>query len=225
MHIRISLPLTVKVALMAGALGSVALVSQSTGGDRASNASADAAFAKSGLEGAAAISGDYIRKVEQRWEGDPLTLKELADLSTLIVIGTPNRATCHLTDDGRSINTVFELGIDTLIKGEGGVSIIKVVTPGGKTGFANGTTATIRTPGFLRPQIGDRAVWFLKQQSDGSYVLARGRLGVYDLNVEAFGRTFVAPAGGFETPFAQQLIAKKLAPTEFVQAVWAAVVQ
>ena len=182
-----------------------------------------AAFKRGGLEAAAAVTGSYSHRAEDRWEGDPLTLKELADVSAMIVIGTPHRATCHLTRDGRSIETAFVVDLETIVKGEGGFSSVTVFTPGGKIGFADGSTAEVKTPGFLRPQMQHRAVWFLKQRAGEGYTLSRGRLGVYDLDLDASRRAFVVAAGGFDTPLGRHVIDDRLSPAQFVEAVWTAV--
>jgi hypothetical protein len=147
---------TAKVALLGGALTSVVIAAQSSNSSQASItlAAQEVAFAKGGLQAAAAITGSYTRPVQERWEGDPLSLTELADLSAVIVIGTPYRATCHLARDGRSVETAFTVDVETIVKGSGGAASVRVFVPGGKAGFVDGTTAIVRTPDFLRPQIG-----------------------------------------------------------------------
>jgi hypothetical protein len=188
-------------------------------------------YKKGGLRAAASVTGSYTRSERQYWDGDPATLKELADLSHVIVIGKWDTARCELTSDGRSITTVHSVVVESTLKGEREPTILEVSLPGGKAQFEDGSTSEVITPGFARPQIARRVLWFLRREgvkvagprnaNESRYTTTRGPLGVFDLEPE--GRRFVAPAGAFSGPLAQRLLRQRLSPEAFVNAVTEAV--
>jgi hypothetical protein len=187
----------------------------------------DEQYKKGGLRAAAGVTGSYTRSERQYWEGDPATLKELADLSHLVVIGRWETGRSELTPDGRSINTVHSVVVESMIKGEPETSTLAVVLPGGKAQFDDGATSEVTTPGFARPQIARRVMWFLRRENGKRnspqnpdqvrYIPTRGPLGIFDLEPE--GRRFIAPAGSFAGPLAKRLLQQRLSADAFLEAV------
>jgi hypothetical protein len=115
------------------------------------------------------------------------------------------------------------VNVETVLKGPARVDSVAVAVPGGKVSFADGSTAVVRTPGFFRPNIGHRLVWFLQrthrlsfeQAADARvWVLAQGPLGLYDLELP-FGKG-IAPSGNFESVLARRIYARKLDAEAFL---------
>jgi hypothetical protein len=182
------------------------------------------AFERAGLEAAAKITGSYVHTLIWASDGDPATLRELASLSQVIVIGSATSAICRVAAGGRGIVTDFQVSVDSVLKGDRAISGMTISVPGGKAVFADGSTSEVRTPGFLRPQIGSRLVWFVRRESAGEqarFVPVHGPLGIYDL--EAPTRTFVIPAGNFKSPLGERLLKRRLSAEEFVAEVTQAI--
>ena len=194
-------------------------------GNPATRAAQSAALSNGGLAAAAAVSGSYVGTYREPTDSGPADLNELADFAQLVVVASAEAGVCRLSADRRSIETVLTVRPEILIKGKGGIDRLLVAVPGGRMVFADGSTADIHTPGFVRPNLHKRAVWFLRHAKgrlgkDGEFVLASGPLGFYDL--EPPTRAFVMPAGALDSLIAKDLAQRRVPPADFVTLVTAA---
>jgi hypothetical protein len=171
-----------------------------------------------GLVAAAAISGSYVTSLNVGVVGGPAYLEELASLTSDIVVGSTDDNVCRLTADGKSIETIYTVRVETATKGliQPG-AVIAVAVPGGKVSLPGNRWAQVNTPGFLEPMSGHRYVWFLNQSSTdpARFELSQGPLGLYDLAPRS---KYVAPSGSAKSMLAQNLTKRHLTPDQFVNA-------
>jgi hypothetical protein len=164
-------------------------------------------------------------------EGSPVSLAELAAASDLVVVGSTGDNVCRPTGDGRMVITLYEVSVETMLKGAvasgGKVSMILL---GGQVRFPDGSRARVDTPGFWRPTQPSRRLFFLHEAahhlvvgnegylSDGrAFVPTAGPLGIYDLSAPR--GIFVNPAGHYTTPLGVSIRKAKLTPDAFIREV------
>lgn len=139
---------------------------------------------KGGLREAARIKRDYVESYDYHFHQVPTDLEGLTKKSELVVVGTPLDNRCRLTRDGFIINTVYDLQVQEVIKGEGiqPGSRLKVALPGGKVMFHDGATAEIVTPDFEKMIDGRTYVLYLnlRPRGDGD-LYDNPEIVVYDL--------------------------------------------
>lgn len=87
-------------------------------------------------------------------------LEDLANHSTVVIIGTPRQNTPVLSGDGKSVSLDYVVRVEYVYKGNLRTgSFISVCLPGGKLKFDDGSIAEIMTP------------WFKKMQNNKTYAL------------------------------------------------------
>jgi hypothetical protein len=147
-----------------------------------------------GLRAAAGVSGTFTTAVPIREQLSLSSLRELIDLSELIVVGRTLSNAPRLTKDGLSIFSYYSVAVENVIGGPSlGNAAITIVVPGGRVGFEDGSWAQVNTPGFFRPTNGTRYMFFLsvpgsdirqefKLAPNGPlFVPVEGPLGIYEL--------------------------------------------
>lgn len=181
-----------------------------------------------GLGAAAAVTGTYIGKTGYPNVGGPTSLSELADLSTVIIVGTPEDNVCRPTSDGRSIVTLYRMSVEAVLKGQvPAKGVITMILLGGRIRFPDGSWAQLNTPGLKRPRTGYKMAAFLREAPDQvvsgnerfitertGFVPAAGPLGMYDLSPS--GGVFVQPAGYHQSVLSMALHKERLGQTAFL---------
>jgi hypothetical protein len=172
-----------------------------------------------GLAAAAAVTGSFVISSPARSAAGPANLDELASLSPIIVIGWADSNKCRLTVDGRSIETLYDVRIESMIKGNlAAGNSITVTVPGGKVGFADGAWAQVDTPGFLPPQPAHRFVWFLREskENSGTFELSQGPLSLFDLRPPV--GAYVQTSGNQKSMLARYVMRARLTPEQLIAA-------
>ena len=192
-----------------------------------------AKFRASGLREAALVTGSFVSEIEYPSVGGPASLKELADLSHLIVVGIPESNAYAPTADGRGLVTLFRVRVESVLKGQSAGDVLTVIVLGGKEIFQDGTSAELITPALRRPQTQHLIAFFLRRASGeltagnekrlrgAPFVPTAGSLGMYDLSNER--GPWVQPAGYYNSPLARSIYKQKLTPTDFLNQVRTAV--
>ena len=124
-------------------------------------------------------------------------LARLADSSSAVIIGIPQRNVTNLTPDGRSVTIDYEVRVEHSFRGslrQG--SAITVSLPGGMVAFEDGSTAEIRTPWFRKMQEGKAYALFLRPRGWGnSFVTTGGPQGVFEIPTTRDSRAVRAHSG------------------------------
>ncbi len=162
--------------------------------------------------------------------GGPVSIAELAKLSHLIVVGTVTTNACVLTADSRSIVTLYNVKVDSVLSGKGQKpERVTVALPGGKVIFPDQSWAEVMPSGIFMPTIDQRLVFFLRRADSnvtvgneshirgGAFVPTSGPLGVYPLTMT--GRRFVQPAGYPTSELARSVFTQKLGADGFIDLV------
>jgi hypothetical protein len=103
-----------------------------------------------------------------------LTEAELVAQANLIVVGVVREKKSQWDANHKNIYTLVTVSVEELIKGQSSNNSIIVNVPGGEVaGIAQWVEDT---PSF---QVGDRALFFLKQRSDSTFTIIGGGQGVY----------------------------------------------
>lgn len=100
--------------------------------------------------------------------------------SDVIVIASITGKTSHLTDDGDSIFSKYDLNTDEILKGED-LAAASFIVHGGTVVLSNGHTATVHSDLSDNLTVGDKYILFLKKE-DGSLVSLPGSQGVLRVN-------------------------------------------
>lgn len=155
-------------------------------------------------EAARKAGGTYRRSMEvNSWMVAP-TLEALAEKSEAIVIADVVSTTPLLADDQSYISTVSTFSVNEVVKGEvKAATLLRVVTPGGRMTFSDGSTAEIVTPGLDQLKVGSRYALFLERMESvmpsehvpvatkGAFVPTLGPQGVFEMTrtgIRAQGR-------------------------------------
>ncbi|MDQ3221317.1 MAG: hypothetical protein M3Q26_11340 [Acidobacteriota bacterium] len=141
------------------------------------------ALRRGGMRAAAELNGGYMGSLDPNPDWLRFDIEMLTKNSHAMIIGVPLRNKGKLSIDGSTVNTVYEVVVYEVIKGnvEQG-SVITVALPGGKISFADGITAEIRTPGFRKMKNGKTYALFLNESNDdGVFNLTAGPQGLLEL--------------------------------------------
>lgn len=179
-----------------------------------------------GLGPAAGVTGAYVETVRIPTLGAPASWSELSALSSLIVVGTAISNVGALRPDGRLVLSMYDVRVERVLKGTVPGQELRILLPGGRFGFADGSWAQTNVRNFVRPSNGQTAVWFLRdapspERPEGAtgalYVTAAGPLGLYVLDRGNRRAQHILPAGGFETPLGKKVHAARLSRGDFVR--------
>ena len=120
------------------------------------------------LEAAAKIKGHFTftRHTSMPWVDSNLTLNDLIEKATLIVVGTVGSHRSFTFDDGRLIATEYNITVSQNLKGDA-ISSVKVGAPGGKVVFPDGTWAQMRSPSWQYMLTGTNFLFFLRANKQG----------------------------------------------------------
>jgi hypothetical protein len=195
---------------------------------------------ESGLRGAASMTGSVSVRRPVMTDSSVLSLDQLVHSSDVIVVGPTVRNRAWLTEDGRSIRSVFTVQVDSTLKINGRAhSLVQVIIPGGRFGFPEGTWAQENTPGFLWPSQSQNYIWFLRRatRQEGAlfgnnqarfavtadvYVPVAGPVGVIWLTHPS---GIVRPSGGYENAFARSLVVSRVTSAVFMEDVRASLIR
>jgi hypothetical protein len=121
------------------------------------------ALVNEGIHEAAKLNGGEFTinfNTDTAWRARPRNLDDLVRGTPVIVLGTVLSAAPRITQQGLSIETVYEVVVTTTLRGPER-STITVRFPGGRMVFADGAVAEVRTPG-LSIETGRTYLWFLR---------------------------------------------------------------
>ncbi|MEW6131447.1 MAG: hypothetical protein AB1757_30745 [Acidobacteriota bacterium] len=144
-------------------------------------------FSQSGdslQERARRSEGGYIAYKEVNFGAIHLNLNGLIKQSNQVLIGTVLSNHCRLTTDERSINTLYKIRVDEVLKGAlSNDRIVEVSLPGGYLSFNNDTHAEVRvTGGFRKLLDGRQYVLFLDDTIENGVFLSTGEAqGLFEL--------------------------------------------
>jgi hypothetical protein len=124
-------------------------------------------------------------------------LAGLANQSTAVIIGTPQRNISVLSSDGRSISLDYAVRVEYVYKGKlQPGNTITVSLPGGKVKFDDGTTAEFMTPWFKKMQNGKTYALFLQPRAGkGQFVTTGEAQGVFEIPTAEDDRTVKSHSG------------------------------
>lgn len=147
------------------------------------------AVRKGGLREGARIKKHYVNS-ETTTGWAKYDLESLTSHSAAVVMGTPVNSSSSLSANGERITTEYQLKVSRIFKGqleENG--LIKVVVPGGKVTFEDGTSAEILTPDLGPITKNQTYVLFLHQSKDGTgnFWLTGGGQGLFEVPASAWG--------------------------------------
>lgn len=141
------------------------------------------ALRRGGIEAATEIDPNYVGTHNPHPGWLDYDIEMLTEKSRAIIIGVPLKNRGRLNASGSSLNTVYDVLVEEVVKGdvEQG-STVKVALSGGKVSFSGGRTAEIRTPGF-RKMINGRtyALYLNDSDNDGMFDLTAGPQGLLEL--------------------------------------------
>lgn len=147
---------------------------------------------RGGLHEAAKIKGQYKGTIRTTGWGK-FNLEGITSNSSDIVIGIPSGGSSRVVGSAAdSIETEYIVKVEKVLKGKSGNSL-KVIVPGGKVTFEDGTSAEI-VPEDLGPIVeNQKYILFLKPTSTnaGALSLTGGGQGLFELTVDSR----VAPRG------------------------------
>jgi hypothetical protein len=127
-------------------------------------------------------------------------MQALVSESRLIVVGVPQRNSCHQSQNGH-ITTDYQIQIQEVLKGTAQPNtIIPVQMPGGLITESNGNLLEARTRQIRKMQNGKKYIIFLKNAPGGgdTFATLRGSQGLYEIppngtRVIHLGRSFLLP--------------------------------
>lgn len=126
--------------------------------------------------------GNYIT-TERNLDGwvEYQNLKSILRDSELVVVGSATENICRISPDQRSVRTVYQFSVETIIKGRiDRTKPIIISLPGGRFTFEDGSTVEVSTPDFKRMVNGTRYLVFLKTNGE-SYFPTGGSQGIFEL--------------------------------------------
>jgi len=131
-------------------------------------------------------------------------LADLANHSTVVIIGTPVANLSKITPDGKSATIDYQIKVEYVYKGamrEG--DLVKVSLPGGMIRFENGSTAEVRTPWFRKMLNGQTYALFLTPSTSGNFLTTGGAEGVFDIPTSATSRLVNTHAATVNDPMSK----------------------
>jgi hypothetical protein len=152
------------------------------------------AVRKGGLRESARIKKRFVSS-ESTTGWAKYDLESLTSHSSVVITGTPLGASSSLTPNGERIITEYKLKVSRIFKGqlqENG--LIRLIVPGGKVVFDDGTSAEILTPDLGPITKNQTYILFLHPPADGAdiYQLTGGGQGLFEVPSSAWG---VKPLG------------------------------
>ncbi len=189
---------------------------------------------RAGLRGAASVTGSVTVERRLTTDGSITTLEDLLKHSDVVLVGATVRNRAWLTEDQRSVRSVFRVNADRVLAPKRSAELsVDVIIPGGRFGFGDGTWAQENTPGFLWPSKGELYIWFLRKATrderalvgtDGRPISDRaqlyspvsGPMGVIHLTHQS---SIVRPSGGFENPLARELVTRNVSSAMLIEMV------
>lgn len=142
------------------------------------------ALRNGGIRAAAELDDNYVGILEPNPDWLKYDVEKLTKNSQVVIIGIPFKNRGKLSKNGESLYTLYDVQIQEVLKGNVDVgNAVKVALPGGKVSFANGTTAEIRTPGFVKMLNGRTYALYLDESSEGDdiYFLTAGPQGLLEI--------------------------------------------
>src|SRR5215217_137293 len=152
------------------------------------------AVRKGGLREGARIKKRFVSS-ESTTGWAKYDLESLTSHSSVVIMGTPLDSASSLTANGERITTEYKVNVSRIFKGqlqENG--LIRLIVPGGKVIFEDGTSAEILTPDLGPITKNQSYIFFLHPSSDGTDVLklTGGGQGLFEVPSSAWG---VKPLG------------------------------
>ena len=133
--------------------------------------------------------GKLVSNLDFNTSAQKASLKDVVSGSQLVVIGTTESNVCRMSEDGKTIRTLYQVHIEEVLKGQGQPGrTITVSLPGGKVGFPEGGTAEVQTPWFKKMLNNRRYVLFLTGKPEGnSFIPTGGPQGVFEIPADGTG--------------------------------------
>ena len=122
-------------------------------------------------------------------------LESLTSHSSVVIMGTPQDGSTSLTANGERIITEYKVKVSRIFKGQlQENALIRLIVPGGKVVFEDGTSAEILTPDLGPITKNQTYVLFLHPSADGTdiYQLTGGGQGLFEVPSSGWG---VKPLG------------------------------
>lgn len=134
-----------------------------------------------GLERLSEKIGDIeLSDPDEIWGQDDIA--SMTKRSDVILIASIAGKTSHLTDDGDSIVSKYDLNAEEILKGEG-LATESFIVRGGTVVLSNNHTATVHSDLSDDLSVGDKYILFLKKE-DGSLVPLPGSQGALRVNAK-----------------------------------------
>jgi len=152
------------------------------------------AVRKGGLREGARIKKRFVSS-ESTTGWAKYDLESLTSHSSAVIMGTPLNSSSNLTTNGERIVTEYQIKASRIFKGELQENgLIRVIVPGGKVIFEDGTSAEILTPDLGPITKNQTYVLFLHPSKDDgdSYQLTGGGQGLFEVSSSA---SVVKPLG------------------------------
>jgi hypothetical protein len=125
-----------------------------------------------------------VREVDDPEWRQGLSLSEMMQRSSLVIVGDALSGTSRLSQNGQTITTDYQIRVRETIKGSlAPRSIVSVSLPGGMIKKPDGTLFEIRARKFRYMVRNKVYVLFLKEvpSSEGVFTAVRGPQGIYEL--------------------------------------------
>jgi hypothetical protein len=148
-------------------------------------------------EKAKRAGGRYVGGESPSRVGEFKNLTGLTARSAAVIIGIPQENRTSLTPDGRSVTIDYKVRVEHVYKGtfnEG--STVTVSLPGGRIGFADGSTAEVRTPWFKKMETGKAYALFLTGGGrNGTFVTTGNAQGLFEIPTTKYSRAVQTHSG------------------------------
>lgn len=133
--------------------------------------------------------GKLVSNLDFNTSAQKASLKDVVSGSQLVVIATAESNVCRMSEDGKTVRTIYKVNIEEVLKGQAQPGRkISVSLPGGKVGFPEGGTAEVQTPWFKKMLNNRRYILFLTGKPDGnSFVPTGGPQGVFEIPADGTG--------------------------------------
>lgn len=158
---------------------------------------AQAADTTSLKEKAKRAGGHYVGAESPSRVGEFNSLAGLTARSTAVIIGIPQDNRTSMTPDGRSVTIDYKVRVEHVYKGTLGVgSVVTVSLPGGRIGFADGSTAEVRTGWFKKMESGKAYALFLTGGGrNGTFVTTGNAQGLFEIPTTKYSREVKTHSG------------------------------
>jgi hypothetical protein len=147
------------------------------------------AVRKGGLREGARIKKRFVSS-ESTTGWAKYDLESLTSHSSVVIMGTPQDGSSNLTANGERIVTEYRVKVSRTFKGQLQENeLVRLIVPGGKVVFEDGTSAEILTPDLGPITKNQTYILFLHQSTDGtdSYQLTGGGQGAFEVPASAWG--------------------------------------